>query len=124
AALFAIVAVGGAVPFRKLRIAAALVVVAGLAVTPVFAAQTKSAGTRSVGGRITENRIAIAMFTDHPLTGVGAAQYDFLYRDYARRIGNDPRYFRQPHSLPLQIAAEQGLVRLRAWLVAAVVTMR
>jgi putative inorganic carbon (hco3(-)) transporter len=124
AALFAIVAVGVAVPYRKLRIAAALVVVAGLAVTPVFASQTKSAGTRSVGGRITENRIAIAMFKDHPLTGVGSGQYDFLYRDYARRIGNDPRYFRQPHSLPLQIAAEQGLVGLLAWLVAGIVTMR
>jgi hypothetical protein len=55
---------------------------------------------------------------------VGAGQYDFLYRDYARRIGNDPRYFRQPHSLPLQIAAEQGLVGLLAWLVAGLATLR
>lgn len=124
AAVFAVIGTAVAMPIRRLRIAAALLVVAGLAVTPVFASQTKSAGTRPVGGRLTENRIALAMFGDHPLIGVGPGQYDFLYRDYARRIGNDPRYFRQPHSLPLQLGAEQGLVGLIAWIAGGLATLR
>lgn len=124
AGIFALIATAVAMPIRRLRVAAALLIVAGLAVTPAFASQTKSAGTRPVGGRITENEIAIAMFKDHPLAGVGPGQYDFLYRDYARRIGNDPRYFRQPHSLPLQLGAEQGLVGLVAWIAAGVAALR
>src|SRR5206468_863211 len=74
---------------------------------------------RTVAGRLTENRIAVAMFRDRPLLGVGPGRYRERYRDYARRIGNDVRPVREAHSLPLQIAAEQGLIGLLGWMSAA-----
>jgi O-antigen ligase len=79
---------------------------------PVFASQLESSTKRPVGGRATENRIAVAMFADHPFTGVGPGEYMQVYRDYSRRIGNDPRPVRASHSLVLEVAAEQGLVGL------------
>ncbi len=104
---------------------AVLVVLAALAVlVPVFAGQAGSSAERTVSGRATENLIAVAMFADHPLTGVGPGGYPVLYRDYARDIGNDPRALRHAHSLPLEIAAEQGLVGLGAWLVAGLLLWR
>lgn len=93
-----------------------VVVVAAL--LPLFSLQVKAANERSVSGRATENRIAVAMFADHPITGVGPLVYPVLYRDYARDIGNDPRSGREPHSLPLEILAEQGLAGVIGWLTA------
>jgi O-antigen ligase len=88
---------------------------------PVFATQAQSSTKRSVGGRATENRIALAMFADHPLTGVGPGEYEVLYQNYSRRIGNDPRPVRASHSLVLEVAAEQGLVGLAGLLGVALV---
>jgi putative inorganic carbon (hco3(-)) transporter len=102
---------------RALGVAA----LAAAALLPVFSAQIESSEERTVSGRATENRIAVAMFADHPVTGVGVDVYPTLYRDYARKIGNDPRHLRAPHSLPLQVAAEQGLFGIVAWLAAATV---
>jgi teichuronic acid biosynthesis protein TuaE len=102
-----------------------VVVLAALAVlVPVFAGQAGSSAERTVSGRATENLIAVAMFAEHPLTGVGPGGYTVLYRDYARDIGNDPRELRHAHSLPLEIAAEQGVVGIAAWLVAGLVLWR
>jgi O-antigen ligase len=64
------------------------------------------------------------MFADHPLVGVGPSTYPLLYRDYTRRIGNDPRVDREPHSLPLQIAAEQGLAGILGWIGLLVLIVR
>ena len=97
-----------------LLVAGALVVLGGGAATGVA-----SFKERSVSGRVTENRIALAMFADHPLTGVGPGVFERIYRDYSRRIGNDPRPVRAAHDLYLQIAAEQGLVGIACWLAAA-----
>jgi O-antigen ligase len=55
------------------------------------------------------------MLADHPLLGVGPGNYPTFYRDYSRRIGNDARVQREPHSLPLEIAAEQGAAGLLGW---------
>lgn len=55
------------------------------------------------------------MFLDHPLTGVGAANYTLYYRPYTEETGSvvleygdfdAPHY---PHNLYLEIAAETGL---------------
>lgn len=119
AAGVAVVAIGLLSGVRKLRVAAVVLLLAALAMVPLFAAQASSAQNRTVQGRVTENLVAIAMFTDHPLVGVGPGSYRVLYRDYTRRIGNDTRAARQPHSLPLQIAAEQGLWGLLGWVGAA-----
>jgi O-antigen ligase len=74
-----------------------------------------------VEGRATENLVAVHMFADHPLAGVGPGEYAVLYRDYTREIGSDDRSLRAPHSLPLEIAAEQGLGGIVAWLTVAAV---
>jgi putative inorganic carbon (hco3(-)) transporter len=88
---------------------------------PVVTSQLDDAGGRTVEGRATENLIALHMFADHPVAGVGPGQYAILYRDYSRHIGDDTRSLRAAHSLPLEIAAEQGLAGLLAWLTVAAV---
>jgi glycosyltransferase involved in cell wall biosynthesis/O-antigen ligase len=75
----------------------------------------------SVLGRTSEARAAIEMFVDRPVTGVGFGAYPSEYLAHARRIGLDTRFEpRSPHSFPLEIAAEQGLLGLAAWLALAV----
>lgn len=108
---------------RGSRRVGVVVVVGALALTPLFATQLGGAENRTVSGRATENLIAVAMAEDHPLLGVGPGAYPGLYRDYGRRIGSDPRSDRQPHSLPLQIAAEQGMVGLLCTLGAVLLTI-
>jgi glycosyltransferase involved in cell wall biosynthesis len=86
------------------------------------------AADTSVLGRTSEARAAVEMFLDRPLAGVGFGAYPSEYLEHARRIGLDARFEeRSAHSLPLEIAAEQGLVGLAAWgalVVFAVVTVR
>lgn len=106
---------------KRRRLVLGVAALAAAALLPVFSAQIASSEERTVSGRATENTIAVAMFADHPVTGVGVEVYPTLYRDYAREIGNDPRHLRAPHSLPLQVAAEQGLFGIIAWLAAATV---
>ena len=101
---------------RRMRVPALAATAVLVVLVPVFASQTTGSAERRVDGRATENLIAIAMFRDHPIAGVGPGQYTVLYRDYARDIGNDPRSLRFAHSLPLEIAAEQGIFGLLGWL--------
>jgi O-antigen ligase len=121
----AIVGTGFALPSRRLRIAATSVVVATLLFgLPLFAVQRHDASARSDKGRLSENLVAMAMFVDHPITGVGPKQYPNYYRDYTRDIGTDPRQVREAHSLPLQIAAEQGIAGIIGWLVGLLTILR
>lgn len=121
AMLFGLVAFAATTRVRQLRIAAVATLVAAVALLPFFASQAESSSARTVSGRQTENRIALAMFGDYPVTGVGPHQYETLYSQYSRNIGEDPRSIRAPHSLPLEIASEQGLIGMIGWGVAAVV---
>lgn len=116
----ALLAVALTTPNPRLRLAAVATIACGALLLPVFAAQTSSSQQRAVGGRVTENTIAIAMFAHHPLTGVGPGGYPIRYRDYARYYGHDPRLGREPHSLPLQIAAEEGTAGILGWIGAVV----
>jgi glycosyltransferase involved in cell wall biosynthesis/O-antigen ligase len=76
-------------------------------------AQEADSGLR---GRASEMLAAVDMFTDHPVTGVGYGTYNDRYLDYSRKSGIDQRFeLRSAHSLPLEIAAEQGLTGLAAW---------
>ncbi|HEV2815349.1 MAG TPA: O-antigen ligase family protein, partial [Solirubrobacteraceae bacterium] len=111
-------------PARSVRVATIASIVLAVAMTPFFSSQLGTSANRSVEGRATENLVAIAMFVDHPLTGVGPGWYPALYRDYSRDVGNDPRVMRLPHSLPLEIAAEQGIVGLLAWAAAFSILIR
>lgn len=121
AGAFAVIAFGAVAGVRRLRVGAVVFVLVGLVLLPLFSTQASSATERTVSGRQTENAVAIAMFLDHPVAGVGPRRYPDLYREYSREIGNDLRLVRDPHSLPLEIAAEQGLVGLMGWLAAGAV---
>ena len=62
-------------------------------------------------GRMSENIIGIRMFLDHPILGVGVKNYPVYYIEYSRGLGLDQRRTeRSPHSLFLEVAAEQGIV--------------
>jgi O-antigen ligase len=121
---FSIVVMGFASKQPRMRAAAIALIVAAVPLLVVFSAQVSESTGRDVSGRATENQVALHMFLDHPLTGVGPDQYPFYYRDYTRQYGNDPRYQREPHSLPLQVAAEQGIVGIVAWLGVGVLLVR
>jgi O-antigen ligase len=124
AMLFGIGAVALFTANRQLRLAVLAIALAAVAIVPLlFASQLGSSATRSVSGRATENLIAVEMLGDRPITGVGPDQYVELYRDYSRDIGDDPRPTREPHSLPLEIAAEQGVVGIVGWLAAGFVAL-
>jgi O-antigen ligase len=109
---------------RTSRLAAVGTIAIAVIAAPLFATQASSSLERSVGGRATENLIAVAMFAEHPIAGVGPGDYPSLYRDYSRRMGSDPRYEREPHSLPLQIAAEQGIAGIVGWIAAGILLIR
>ena len=67
----------------------------------------------SFRGRLSENMAGWLMFRDHPLVGVGLANYPEYYQEYSRQLGIDARNVqRGAHNLYLQIAAEQGLIGL------------
>lgn len=64
-------------------------------------------------GRATEMGAALLVFRDHPLIGVGPGQFKYYSQEYGERIGIralDPE--RQAHCLPLDVAAENGLLGL------------
>lgn len=70
----------------------------------------------AVAGRSSEMLSALLMFEEHPVLGVGAANYPAKYQDYSQGLGLDPRREeRSPHSLPLEVAAETGVVGLAAF---------
>lgn len=72
----------------------------------------------SLRGRVSENISAIQMFTDNPLLGVGMANYEVHYQDYALPLGMDSRREeRQAHNLYLEILSELGLVGM-CWFIA------
>ncbi len=120
----AIVGAGLIMPVFRIRVAAATVVIGAIIALPLFAAQTQDANARSVEGRLTENLVAVAMFADYPVTGVGPGMFPDHYRDYSRNIGNDPRTEREAHSLPLEVAAEQGLAGLIGFTLAFLTVFR
>ena len=120
----AIVAVALLSGDRRVRVGGLAAIVAAGLLLLLFSAQASSSESRTVSGRTTENLIAWAMFKDYPVVGVGPDQYPVLYTQYTHRIGNDTRAEREPHSLPLQILAEQGLVGVLGWIGAAIFLIR
>ena len=67
----------------------------------------------SFRGRISEMTVALNMFADNPILGVGVNNYPAQYLDYSRSLGLDSRREqRPPHNLFLEIAAESGILGL------------
>jgi O-antigen ligase len=53
----------------------------------------------------------LAMFTSHPILGVGTANYYTNYQQYAQLVGIEFRATaRDPHSLYVQVLAETGIL--------------
>ncbi|HEX6177258.1 MAG TPA: O-antigen ligase family protein, partial [Thermoanaerobaculia bacterium] len=80
-------------------------------------------GTRvdsSLEGRRVDAATALLMFDDHPLFGAGTGSFTYNYGRYANVAGSSSRYYdlgptRVPHSLYLEIAAENGIIGLAAF---------
>ncbi len=67
-------------------------------------------------GRQSEYIVALQMFADHPVTGVGIGNYPHHYLSYSTELGlDDRREDRGAHSLYLQFAAELGVMGI-LWL--------
>lgn len=65
----------------------------------------------SFRGRTSELLAGWAMFVDHPILGVGAANYPSNYQKYAQIIGIETRTEeREAHSLYVEIVAETGIL--------------
>jgi len=74
----------------------------------------------SLQGRFGEMVVGIEMFHDYPVTGVGPGNYPSRYVEYSSGLGIDYRLeLRQPHSLPIEVAAELGILGLAWWTIAA-----
>jgi hypothetical protein len=102
---------------RKAKWSIASVVMASVVFVAVFFSYRgieDSANTRSI--RLARWANTLAMIGEHPL-GVGSGRYEFDYIPYASRYQVDPEITetntsKSPHNLPLQIAAEHGLVTM------------
>ena len=65
----------------------------------------------SMRGRTSEALVALEMFKDNPVLGIGYGMYEENYLDYSVDIGLDSRLEeRQAHSLYLEALAETGLL--------------
>jgi O-antigen ligase len=74
----------------------------------------------SLRGRLAVNLVGLEMFHDHPISGVGPGNYPGRYVEYSSELGIDYRLeLRQPHSLPIEVAAELGVLGLAWWSIAA-----
>jgi putative inorganic carbon (hco3(-)) transporter len=81
------------------------------AVTGVLGSGVESSQDSALRGRASENLAAVDMFADHPLLGVGVANYPVRYQEYSQEIGLDTRTTeRAPHSLYLEALAETGVI--------------
>ena len=139
-ALFAALALLGWMERRRIRawhVGLALVLaLAGLAVLPSSffvrrletlavllpgSAQPVERHDSSVAKRRVLMATAAAMALDQPLLGVGAGNYGTHFEDYAAHVGAQARIYHDPgerafaHSLPLEVAAENGLAGLLAF---------
>lgn len=72
----------------------------------------------AIEGRLGEMRVALGVFLDHPLLGVGNGNYEHYFQQYSLAFhlpqrGED----RAAHSLYMELAAERGVVGLTAYFV-------
>ncbi|NUH65508.1 O-antigen ligase family protein [Sulfitobacter sp. S0837] len=74
----------------------------------------------AISGRLSEMVLAIYLFLEHPMFGIGVGQYEGLYQDAARHFGLMARGAdREAHSLLLELLAERGLVGTLIYLLTA-----
>lgn len=87
--------------------------------TAAETAPTALSGSRvedsAINGRASEALVALEVFREHPIRGVGAGNYPVHYLEHARELGLDRRSEqRSAHSLVLETLAETGILGLVA----------
>jgi O-antigen ligase len=72
-----------------------------------------------IRGRMGALRVALQMFLDHPLLGIGLGNFEHYYQHYAHQLDITPQRGGDlaAHSLYLEFAAERGLLGLAVYLV-------
>jgi O-antigen ligase len=86
----------------------------------------EASGDPSIRSREIFLDVSLRIWRDHPLGGVGYANYPASYHDYNREVGTDPTFGHSAHNTPVEVLAETGVVGLAFWLtlgVAAAVTL-
>jgi O-antigen ligase len=71
-----------------------------------------------IRGRMGALRVALEMFLDHPLLGIGLGNFEYYYQHYAHQLNITPQGGGDlaAHSLYMEIAAERGLLGLTVYL--------
>ena len=77
---------------------------------------SQGGGDPSLVGRAQALQTGLAIFGDHPLLGVGAANYEVVAPDYQRTLGFVKIINVAPHNTYLEMASEAGVLGLAAWL--------
>jgi len=102
-----------AVPQYTVRLSSLGVAFTGLFADPDTAGIAGADG--AVQSRLTEGLAAALMFADAPILGVGPGMYKYFYQTYAQRVGiRVLAGTREPHTLYLGVAAENGLLGVLA----------
>jgi O-antigen ligase len=79
---------------------------------------------QSIQSRATENLAALGVFADHPIIGVGPAQFSSYYLEYADDIAIAVRATdRQAHNLYLAIAADTGILGFICFIMVLLTTL-
>lgn len=97
-------------------LAVALIVVPGvgsrLATLSDIDDAAAGAGDLSLVGRVQAMRAGTVVFLDHPVLGVGPGNFVLVIGDYVER----PPAGLGPHNIYIEIAAEEGVIGVLAWL--------
>jgi O-antigen ligase len=100
--------------------------VAAIALAVVFAEDlhltSRHAVHRSSGGRLKLVRGGLRMFADRPVWGFGSGSFAERFR--AREHVGSPQAATASHTIPVTVAAEQGVVGLAAYLLVVVAALR
>jgi putative inorganic carbon (HCO3(-)) transporter len=81
-------------------------------------ATSAQSNEQSLKGRYSELIVAIQMFLDHPIIGVGVGNYSAHYQEYSTRLGIDDRsQAREAHNYYTELAAEKGFVGIVAFVI-------
>lgn len=69
----------------------------------------------SIQGRAIFLHAGYHMWRDHPLGGVGYANFGVSYKGYNRGVGADPTLGSSAHNTPLEVLTETGVIGLALW---------
>lgn len=90
------------------RWAVAISAAAALVLIPLLALQGTQGSHGELAARVDLWRVGVITFAAHPLTGIGPENYEYGFARYSAMIHE--RMHHHAHSVPIQIAAEMGIV--------------